>query len=143
MLQAEAKPSRFNLFSAITFSYLNQIIKKLSAPASDVTSEDLALTAADNIEPDVAFGLFSVKWADELKREKPSLLRALRRTFLNELLFAAALKLVWGTLIVLCASFFIREVGFTQNMCISDWLSARLLVFVTASRLADRQEQES
>lgn len=42
------------------------------------------------------------------KQRSPSILRALRRAFLPELLRAAAFKLVWGTLIVTSASFFVR-----------------------------------
>ena len=41
--------------------------------------------------------------------KKASLLRACRRTYLPEMLRAAAAKLVWGTLLVLSASFFVRQ----------------------------------
>ena len=107
-----ASPSasaRSNPCSAISFLYLNKQIKKLASPNADVTAEELAATAAQGIEPAAAHGPFMTYWTEELKPGvKPSLLRALRRTFIRELLYAAALKLVWGTLIVLCASYFIR-----------------------------------
>ncbi len=41
--------------------------------------------------------------------KKPSLFRAMRRTYWPEMLRAAAAKLVWGTLLVLSASFFVRQ----------------------------------
>ncbi len=103
-----------NPCSSITFLYLNKIITKLSSPVAEISGEELALTAAEGIEPNVAYALFLENWKEELEltrknsKEKPSLLRALRRTFLRELLVAAVLKLIWGTLIVLCASYFIR-----------------------------------
>ena len=106
--------SQSSFLSGIGFFYLNKIITKLSKPGVAITSDELSFTAADGIEPVVAHALFMVHWSEELKLAKaskdakPSLLRALRKTFIRELLFAAMLKLVWGTLIVLCASYFIR-----------------------------------
>jgi hypothetical protein len=100
-------------FSSIPFLFMNKVIGRLSKDA-DVTvlPEDLTLTAAEGIEPRVAHALFLTHWREELKLKtdggSASLLRALRKTFLRELLFAAVLKLIWGTLIVLCASYFIR-----------------------------------
>lgn len=41
--------------------------------------------------------------------KQPSLFRALRRTFMGEFIRAALLKLVWGALLVLSASFFVRQ----------------------------------
>lgn len=108
---AGSKAARSNILSAITFSYLNKAIVELSAPDSDASIDSFASTAADGIEPSVAHEKFMVYWKEELQRTgdaKPSLLRALRRAFIKELLFAAGLKLIWGTLIVLCASYFIR-----------------------------------
>jgi ATP-binding cassette, subfamily C (CFTR/MRP), member 1 len=113
-MAAAGSPSRprTNFWSTIPFLFLNKVITKLAKNGDDVTPGDLAVTAATDIEPQVAHSLFLVHWHEELalwrKGGKPSLLRALRRTFISELLFAAVLKLIWGALIVLCASYFIR-----------------------------------
>lgn len=97
----------------VTGSFVNSVVSSVSKNEAPALVEDAGLAAADS------YASFSAAWAAETgasdvkaggsAKKKPSLVRALWRTYRRELLAAAVAKAGWGAGIVLSASLFVRS----------------------------------
>jgi ATP-binding cassette, subfamily C (CFTR/MRP), member 1 len=114
-----AQPQRrvvdIGLLSWNTGWFMNSVI---SAAVSGSVSE-ASLVNDEGTTVGACYDTFAAHWQEEValaskgadkRGQRPSLRRALWRTFRRELLQAAFLKLCWGSFILLSISFFVREI---------------------------------
>lgn len=93
------------LLSQIAFTGVNGLIADARKSRGSLTLERLRETRPT---PEVVSVPLREAWAAEVGGGKPSLRRALQRTYWREVAVAAGFKLAWSALIVTCASFFVR-----------------------------------
>jgi len=90
-------------FSRLSFSWLIPLM--LRARHFLLRDEHLGLNDAE--QADRCYHQYLNHWDLELKKQRPSLLRALFKAFWKEFLVAGLFKLVWGALVILAASYFV------------------------------------
>lgn len=57
-----------------------------------------------------AFPAFEKNWREELHKDKPSLVRALRQTFWHQLVIAGIWLLLWATLLMILTFVLVRRI---------------------------------
>jgi len=114
---------RAGVFSLLSFSWITRIIhlarrKKLVEAKLDLPRDDRVQTSHDQ---------FAFHWQQELNnnKDKPSLLRALRRTFYHQFVVAGLYKFARSLFLLLCAYYFVFSliVGVRAGRPTKDWLS--------------------
>jgi len=99
--------------SHLGFSWITPVIKQMYNDA--VAPESLALSESE--KSDTSYTKFRKNWEQELQTSKPSLMRALKKSFLGVFLKAVLLKLLWGLVLVFTMGILIRQL----ILFVSDW----------------------
>ena len=94
----------------ISFSWINGIVRQ--ARKGDIDEDDMPLPERQTV--DSSYEVFQKYWATELEEHKagrkPSIVRALRRSFGGELMVAGLFKFLWSVFVITGAFYFIRSI---------------------------------